>query len=190
MISEVAVCNLALAHLGCAGIADLAEQSEAARQCRTHYEPALAAALAGHDWPFALRYMALAEKTTCPPGWSHAYQAPSDCLRVVAIMDREGPRTPPPAYEMGYGHIIMTDVSNAWARYVAQVDDPARWPAQFLQAMTWRLAADLAMPLTGDRGRFNDASQMFEHIMASARAAALNEGQRAPVPDAVWISAR
>lgn len=95
-LSEVTICNLALAYMGItrqledAGdglIASVTKTSDNVRMCQLFYEPARDAVLSDFPWPFATKFVLL---TLASDGtgevwegeWDNAYDYPADCLVV------------------------------------------------------------------------------------------------------------
>lgn len=189
MASTVSICNLALGHLGADKIDALFEASSEARACNRFYAQTLDALLAaGPPWRFARHFAALAEI----PGeesnrWAHTYALPTDLIRVrelvplggayggaVASDDlmQQGPRSEP--YELS-GSFLFCNLSPAALRYIRRVEDPSKFPPLFIEALSWHLAARLAMPLTRDPGQRKAAFQMALQTQAAASAAEAND---------------
>ncbi|HWV38853.1 MAG TPA: hypothetical protein VN033_10305 [Vulgatibacter sp.] len=200
-LSEVAICNVALARIGVsAPISSLDEASAEATNCKTLYAPARDTVLAAAPWPFATRRALLAEVAapSDPPyadtstGWAHRYALPVDCL--VAREVWSGQRNPlervPFAVEFGgLGRVLLTDQADAQLIYTAKVVDPASFDPGFDDALAWHLAADLALPLKAEVKLGQNARAMAEHTLLRATARAFNEGQRDRRPSA-YLAAR
>lgn len=67
-MTSVELCNVALAHLGEARIAALAEDTATARACNLHYLPTLHEVLRSHRWNFAIKRAALTTTYTTITG--------------------------------------------------------------------------------------------------------------------------
>lgn len=160
--SAVQICNYALGAIGHATtITSLTENSTAAARCNLVYERDRLSLLADHDWSFARKNRTLVELNADPPGyWDYAYQEPGDLVRVVALYDAVWERqsdTRRIDYERGlvtlsgndYG-VIYTDLQSAKIIYTADVSDPTRLPQAFVDALYYRIAASIALPMTGD----------------------------------------
>ncbi|SCM79743.1 conserved hypothetical protein [uncultured Pleomorphomonas sp.] len=188
MASTVSICNLALGHLGADKIDALSEASTEARACNRFYGQTLDALLAaGPPWRFARQEAVLAEVSGVAAGrWAHAYALPVDLLRVRAVRpadgalagvllpgDLRGAEDGYP-YEL-FGDRLLTDLSPAALRYIRRVDDPSKFPPLFVEALSWHLAARLAMPLTRDAGQRQAAFQMALQTQAAASAADAND---------------
>ncbi|PKR87397.1 hypothetical protein CXZ10_20340 [Pleomorphomonas diazotrophica] len=185
MASTVSICNLALGHLGADKIDALSEASSEARACNRFYGQTLDALLAaGPPWRFARHAVVLAEVTgTAATGgaisrgrWAHAYVLPADLIRVRELRPPDGAISDesPQPYELA-GDRLYADLSPAVLHYIRRVDDPSKFPPLFVEALSWHLAARLAMPLTRDAGQRQGAFQMALQTQAAAAAADAND---------------
>ena len=99
--------------------------------------------LRAHAWNFATRYAVLARQGAPEHGYAFAYALPADCLRVLDARPGEDLRAPGARFSV-VGTRLYCNCSPCNARYVARVADPALWPADFADAVTTRLAAEIA----------------------------------------------
>jgi hypothetical protein len=90
----------------------------------------------------------------------------------------------PISYAVGHdatGRLIMTDsVGTGFGVtcvYTAAVEDPTQFSADFVDALAWRLAADLAMGLAFSDAKRNWAHQEYEKHARTVRATTMNEQQ-------------
>lgn len=216
MASEVEICKLALSNIRARSINSLTEASVEAQQCKLKYPIVRDFMLRDTQWQFAREVKALALRTDEPLEWVYAYQYPSDCLNLryitgdfgfkeqtaegIAFRDRHDvwfiePEKQVP-YELGSfsdGKAILTDQKEAYAVYTKRVTDPNQFDSQFLMALSWYLAAELAVPIIGgDQGRVyrNDALQMYRLTLSAAVASDGNEKHRAKRKQSDMIEAR
>lgn len=188
-LSEVAVCNIALARMGTsAPIASLDEASAEAGACRVLYADTRDSVLAAAPWPFATRRALLAEVAapSDPPyadvttGWAHRYALPADCLvaRSVWSGERNPLRPVPFAVEHGAtGRVLLTDQGDAQIEYTARIVEPVAFDPGFLDALAWHLAADLAIALKAKPEMEALCRQRYELALSRAAARARNEGE-------------
>lgn len=184
MASTVSICNLALGHLGADKIDALSEASSEARACNRFYGQTLDALLAaGPPWRFARHAVVLAEVTgTAAAGvlslgrWAHSYALPADLIRVRELRRPDGTMSDesPYPYELS-GDRLHADLAPAVLHYIRRVDDPSKFPPLFVEALSWHLAARLAMPLTRDAGQRQAAFQMALQMQAAAAGADAND---------------
>jgi len=203
MASEVDICNLALSHLGDpATIASLEppEGSAQAEHCARFYPIARDTLLEMPQggWSFATRRANLAQLNVDSWSWQFAYAYPASCMRILAILPysaRSDSQTQ--AYETESAAdgtpIILTNTELATCRYVARVNDSARFPAQFVDALARLLASYLAGELIkGESGRKAGMDQLSAFNLAYSRALQFDANQRDVKPEHVpgWIGAR
>jgi len=222
MASEVDICNLALGHLGDkATVASLdpPEGSAQAEHCARFYPVARDALLEIHEWDFATKRALLSELENTWDMWQYAYAKPSDCLRVLAVLQTEATSdysmTSSPTYtaegivtERATGYapqefaceidatgnsIILTNQEDAVVRYTAFVTDTTRFSPLFISTLSWHLAALLAGPiLKGDAGRAEAkrCEQMASLWLAKATASDSNQRKVRPPQSVAWMVGR
>lgn len=207
MTTPLDVCNLALGRIGTrSAIASLTEASPEAYYCRLFYAQARDATLMAEDWRFATAFQALALSGTAPGRWRYQYAMPADCLKAHGIVDPRciapdavNPATfPPVRFERGLGldgggaqvPAIWTDEAGAVLKYTAQVENPGLWEAAFITALSWELAAEIAVPITGNAALQQAMFVGFQQSVAAARNASANQGVLTSdaVPD--WLRCR
>ncbi len=176
-LSQLDICNLALAHLPAAPIASINENSLEARECRRFYPHSVADALEKSDWSFANTRVGLAELATNDRDseWLYAYGLPSNmgsALRVLPDFEGLGLGLPTPLagdpyaetwstmggnyYETPYviqGSTLYSNIETATLEY--SINDVAgiNVPQLFHTAMVLDLAARLAVPVKKDSNR-------------------------------------
>jgi hypothetical protein len=198
--SEVEICNLALRHLGISNeIGDL-ETSAApeAQACRAFYDTVRDAVLRDFPWPFANRTVELAGQEETPAGdYAYSYVYPSDCVQALRILSgvRSETQSTKVKYRIANGvssTLIHTDDSAPILEYTIREEDPTRYPADFVIALSYRLASYLAPSVTGgdpfDLGA--RALQRYAMEISQAQARAGNEETSEEQPDASWIAER
>ncbi len=199
MASVIQICNIALLRIGSARtINSLSEQSKQADVCNVFYESSRDTVLSDFDWNFASKRVVLADLDTPSTDWHFAYRYPTDCMRIIEIMV-PGVRYPTPAMRIpfevgsdsdGTGKIIYTDLPDAQLRYVGKITDPNMFDAQFSDALSWKLAAEFAMPLAASGDLGNKALQMYNSMVLAAGARSNNESQEPLVPESEFTMAR
>lgn len=183
MAAEVDICNLALAYLGdAASVSSInpPDGSAQASHCARFYPIARDELLEMHTWSFTTTRTQLALAPTNPAStWKYAYQAPSNALNFLEVMDSQAsaeyvasvqlPYTsfgvPIPNVGIGVPQpfqietdgngsiIILTDQQNAVLRYTATISDTTKFGPLATSALAWLLASKLAGPiLKGDAG--------------------------------------
>jgi hypothetical protein len=101
-VSQIDICNRALAHLPASPIVSIGEDSLEARECRRFYQTVIDEMLdAQHDWSFANTRVTLAQLATNDREneWLYAYQLPGNMgspLRVLPDLTSAGIGLPVP----------------------------------------------------------------------------------------------
>ena len=187
MASVVQICNAALTRIGQSKLIDsLAERSVAGEMCTLHYEACRDEVLRDFDWPFAETRVVLASIGTPPGNWAYLYRMPTDCLkaRFIAVPGTEYPtseqRIPFKTVYASGGQAIATIQPDAELVYTVKVDDASYYDPLFSSALSWRLAAELAMPMTAKPENYQAALQNYMMAVSRAQAVAFNENQDEP----------
>ena len=82
MASVVEICNLALSNIRAGSINNINEKTVAAENCKLKYNVLRDQLLRDAPWKFAHVVEPLALLTVTLPGWTYAYQHPSDCVGI------------------------------------------------------------------------------------------------------------
>ncbi len=173
-MDKVSICNLALNRLGIENINSLTEESEQARKCAAGYDIALDTILREFDWNFATKIIQLALiDDTETPDWQYKYQYPPDCIKIRRVFPSEntGELRRHNHYRVIYNKTakaIVTDISMAWIEYTARVGDAGLYDSLFVDALAWRLAAELSATLTGKEQLYDRAMNNYQRAMLSA----------------------
>ena len=94
-MTDLQLCNLALARLGEARVYDLTEDQFVAVQCARQFPLAAEEVLRSHRWNFASARVALSRLAEAPAfGFKYAYALPTDCLRVLEVNGVSGAGEP------------------------------------------------------------------------------------------------
>jgi len=199
-VSKVQICNMALAKLGVKRpITSLTENSQEAKQCNLFYDQCVDRVLRDAPWAFATRYeagqlVAEAGAQAWADQWGYAYRYPTDCLFVRRIATEAGRLVAdPPEFAIGNdsaGRLIFTDQQDATIEYTARMEDPTRYDPAFVDALVWKIADAVAMPLSVSDGLRARADQMYRVAISEAKAIAANERRRGADPDFGSIASR
>jgi hypothetical protein len=184
------IANLALGHLAQPTIATFSEHTKAGEWCRRFYRQAFVAALRGVDWPFA-RVVTDAIRSDAPPipGWRYAFAYPENCAALRSV-----PLNYPLDHEVRFKVVGRAIYANRPAMplcYTRADPDPASFDPEFVNLVSYELAALIGPALTGK----GDATVMMMNLAKAtrdkARADAMNEEPNETedrVPD--WLAAR
>lgn len=197
MAALVDIYNLAIGRIGeTSTIADPDESSVPARSCKRFYPLARDVCLEAASWPFAKR---VAEPVALvdPIGvWPYAWAKPGDALVVRRMYLDDSLANECDWQELSYvgsddatRPVLVTDDEPAWIEYTAKEYDPSKFSAMFVDALAWKLAADIAMSMARGRDLRSDALQMYQGVIQSAIAHSMKV-QRKTRPDNEFIRAR
>lgn len=161
---KIQIINSALLLAGCDTITSLnQENSRNARVANTVYDKVRQGLLRMHPWNFAVKRVSLARLVETPAfGYSYYYQLPSDCVRVV----REA--NPNVVYKVE-GRKILSNQAEVNIIYVADIDDVSMMDRLFIEALTFRLAAQFAAIIKIDPGAAGNLDAKAEMIERKAR---------------------
>lgn len=180
MTTETDICRLALDHIGAESIASLDESSPEAQYCRRLYPVCRDQVLRDYPWVFAERRKLLAVVTLNDTyGFEYAYQYPPDCLRAISIhQDAAADPVPFKVINAGdaTGKIILTDQEAAVLVYTFKCTNPGVFDSAFITALAYRLAADLAMPVTRKPVLAETMTRSYRMHIAAAGSADAMEG--------------
>jgi len=198
MLSKIAICNAALAKLGERFIIDLEDESKQARALNEAFPRIRDSMLRSNRWSFAMTRASLSALNAAPVfEYPLQYQIPTDCLRLDYIGDffvglTLGDYRNQSASEYKIeGRKILTDLkAPLHIRYVRQEEDTTIYDPLFDEALSCKLAVELANTLTQSDNLKNLAMQEFKAVMMSA--IRMNAIEKAPEPLAseTWEMAR
>lgn len=185
--SKIGIINLALGKIGVARISSLTEDSAQCIKAVEVYDYILDEVLESADWRFAKRRVALSQSTTAPANtnqYDYAYPLPQDYLRTAKGTKSDPAVYPVGAYALSYTSLnalvqaktydyiiealedgtkcLFTNYDNSsedlYLTYIRRVTNPGLYSAQFISALSFRLAAEVSMSLT-------ESVQKFELMM-------------------------
>ena len=171
MASVVDICNGALNQLGASTILTLTEDSKNARLCNARYTQVRDSVFRSHPWNCLQKRIQLASDTATPAwGFTKQYTLPSDCLRVLTILD----------YDADYkieGRKILTDNSTMKILYISRVEDPNEYDELLRETLSAALAADIAYAVTSSNPTATNMFNLFQSKLKEARFVDSTEGQ-------------
>jgi hypothetical protein len=160
-MTDVQICNLALARLGDARITSLSDATAQAQYCSLFYSQTLEELQTEFDWQFCRKLSSLTADPTPPAfGYSHRFEVPADFLRLIRLngIDEDENFS---KWEIVDG-FIHTDLSSpAQIEYIANVTDASKFPAVFIEIFSAKLAVNLALPLTASKELFAQMAEIF-----------------------------
>jgi hypothetical protein len=160
MPNKLDIINAALVSLGASPVQDLSSTTPSVAAA-AFWPMVLPATLRSHPWNFAVTRRTLAPLATAPDhGYSQAFPLPSDWIRTLSCSADD--------FRMEGGKILC-DATILELRYIAMVEDPARWDGLFCEAIAAHLAAKLAYPLTQSASAQEVCWSAYKEILRLAR---------------------
>lgn len=197
MASVVELCNLALSHLGSYVITSLSNPTtQEQRKCNIYYAPARDFVLRAFPWNFAEKRAYLAELGSgeTKVGYEYAYEYPQDCLKARDIYNSTSGGDPIDfiinSLDSLTGKKVLTDQATALLIYTAKVTDPNVFDALFNTAFSFKLASDLAIPLTKNVKLRDAMLNAYISYMGTARTGNASEAKDTTEKTNPYITAR
>tara|TARA_R110000850_G_scaffold133115_3_gene254219 strand:+ start:225 stop:833 length:609 start_codon:yes stop_codon:yes gene_type:complete len=176
MPSKVQICNRALStYLGLARITSLTEGTPEAEQCQIHYDDTVQSLLESFWWSFATERQILAELTNDrTTEWNYKYVRPATEIDIHWVNNAQAARylkeageNPDTPREITASHIYC-DVELATCEFTSGVVDVSQFSQSFADALSAAIAANIAMPLTEDLKRAQNAMSQAEDKLGKA----------------------
>lgn len=198
MASVIQIANRALTKLGAARIISLGDDNKQSRAVLSCFDDLRDDELRSHRWSFAMRRTSLAADSEAPDfGFTYAYTLPADFLRLdmvndefpAVVMDNYiGVETND--YTIEGNKILANMAAPLKLRYIARIEDPNQMDVNFREALSCRIAAELAEDLTQSNQKRELAWN--EYKQAVSRAVRTNAIEKPPMMqgDNQWIMSR
>jgi hypothetical protein len=172
MASFVEIASNALRLLGDDPITSFSDDSERARLVNAIYEEMRDEVTRAAVWNCCKSRQVLASLSETPAfGWAYYHQLPADCLRVVDVLS--GDTRIDHTIE---GRRLMTDVSSVNLIFLQRVTDPNEFDVLFISAYTARIAAELALPVSGSNTVATAMWTAYDKKITEARTIDSQEG--------------
>lgn len=196
--------NAALSNIGTRSrIASTSEGSKEANALNAVYEDVRDELLSQYAWNFATVREALEEQGVAeePDDFDYVYARPTNCLKFLAVVPPgqdavaqvpyalrlvEDDTTPAPVLV----DAILTSIDDAVGVFVTRITDVDRMRPHFRRALSWRLAAAVALNLTAPpvaAAAARIAAQQFEVAVTIDAQEGLTKRDEALAP---WTAAR
>ena len=160
-MTDIQICNLALARLGDSRITALTDATAQAQYCSLFYAQTLEELQTEFDWQFCRKLASLTADATAPAfGYARRFAVPSDFLRLIRLngIDEDENFS---KWEIVDGFIHTDLAAPAQIEYIAHVTDAAKFPAVFVEIFSAKLAVNLALPLTASKDLFAQMAEIF-----------------------------
>ena len=181
MFTKTEIVNLALLRLALDPVESLSTgENHLNRHLHLCWEVALAGILQDHPWAFARRRKPLAAMADSCIGFAYAYVYPEDCARACRVISAASTfnRSDPSgaAFEIGRNidgrhKVVLTDLPKAALEYTSSQVPYEEFPPLFVNALIWRLAAELAESVKNSGREQVAAMQSYRAKLEAAQAA-------------------
>ena len=178
MTGKVEIVNIALARLGESPIQSFEEGSVPANSARLVYDSARRSTLRDYNWNFAVATAELARYADTQAGdFPFAFALPADCLRVIRLRLATPPgqvrsrtcgdfgRNLP--FTLRGGRLLAHE-PKVVLEYLRDVTDENEFDAKFIEALTYKLASELAMPVKGSAELMASYSNAYQTLINRA----------------------
>ena len=187
--SVIEICNSALIDLGEEAIASLTDNTKAARLCNQRWASVRDAVLRAHPWNCASALTELAASASSPAWkWTSSFPLPTDCLRVLSVAAGGAPLS---AWEVQAGLVLCDEAGPLSVAYIRRLDDPRLFDPLLSEALSARLAATLAYPLTASTSLGQAFWALYADKLREARGVDAREAAPIPAPaPTTWLAAK
>ncbi|KAB1441836.1 hypothetical protein [Pseudodesulfovibrio senegalensis] len=187
--SVIEICNNALQDLGEDPIMSLVDESKGARLCNRRWPASRDAVLRAHPWNCCMAQAELAASVDAPRWrWERKYVLPTDCLRVVRVAGADDAEVRD--WEIQGQVILCNEAAPLMLAYVRREENPKRYDALLSEALSARLAAMLAYPLTGSTSLADALWHAYQEKLGEARGIDAREGVPGALRSTQWLRAR
>jgi len=164
--TAVSICSNALVKLGDDAITALTDATNRARHCNRLFDPTRQAVLRDTVWNDSIKRVKLAQLVAAPV-WEFGYQysLPGDFIRKVKF-DLDDLDLP---YKIE-GAVVVTDAAEVYLKYIYDNEDVASYDSLHVDALTARMAYELANAITAKQSLAQTMWAEYEAKLKSARA--------------------
>lgn len=200
-MTQLQISNLALAHLGMNAITQAqltASVIPAAVAINSFWEFARDEVLGEISWSFAnttLAMVAIDDITDIE--WEFCYEYPTLAVGSIWNVFDEGSVSTKEEQEFEVKYVpselnkcVFTNLEAAYAEYTYKVTDPDIWSDKFNMAFSYRLAASMAMLLTGDADKGLKLMGIYNILLAEAKRIGNSEKVKAPPESQKYLNSR
>tara|TARA_R100000458_G_scaffold59881_1_gene72423 strand:- start:4949 stop:5518 length:570 start_codon:yes stop_codon:yes gene_type:complete len=183
--TETSISNSALVKLGAERINSLTETNRRAQLCNEQYEKVRDEVLRAHPWNFAIKRMELSQLTTTPAfEYDYEYLLPSDCLRVLELHDNTI------KWSIEADRKLLSDSATVKIKYISRVTATAEYDSLFIEALSFRLAADISYALVQSSSLSQKLLGEYENVLSAARSIDAQEGTAPDLIDDSFVESR
>lgn len=187
-MNQTDICNMALSFLCISRINSLDDDTQEARECKTHYEHCRRRLLSAYPFGFAKHVDKLAllnQLNYSVPGWKYVYGYPDNTLSVQYVYDEahaEHKEEQLGEYEIlminEFDRVIATNIAEAYAECIHDVKEPEIYSEEFIEALAHLLASSIAFQLTGNANVQQTQLQLAQEAIEQSKLYSAQERNR------------
>lgn len=182
-LSSTSICCSALLKIGGDIISSLTDGSRGANICNQLYATLRDEVMGSAPWSFAKVQAQLSAYGTNPIfDYDYQYVIPSDCLRVLKVESGK--------WEVQGNYILCNDAGPINVLYLQQNTNESSWDARFAEALSWRIAMELALALVQSQPMRQQAEKSYQEAIAEARAMDSSQNTDKQVRVDLWSGSR
>lgn len=163
MATKVGICNKAIDLAGGTRILSLDDEILEAQICSDNFDIVRDMVLEASDWTFATkRYVWTPEAGS--PAWGYQYQFTilPEVIRIINVSDNIDDLNGESDLDWRREeNLILTDASKLYVKAIKRITDTSRFSAGFVDSMSLRLGAELAIPIAGSRSLRGDLLNQY-----------------------------
>lgn len=187
--SVIEICNNALLDLGEDSITSLTDNIKAARLCNQRWPAVRDAVLRAHPWNCAMSQAELAAAAESAVWrWDFQYVLPTDLLRLVRVVTAAEQDVD--QWEVQGRVLLCDEEAPLFLAYVRREQDPQKYDALLSEAMSARMSATLAYPLSGSSSLAENYWKVYKEKILEARGVDAREGVAEPLAPVAWMAAK
>ena len=184
-VTDVSICNSALAKLGAERIISLSDTSARAVLMKEQFEKIRDELLYSHPWNFATARAEIAPLVADPLyDFDYQFQLPSDCLRVI------GTDIPNAGAWKVEGRILVCNQNAVNIKYIKQVTDASQFTPGFAEVLAAKLAADVCYAITQSATLQDRMDMKYRDQLRQARSFDAQESTGDRVYADTWFNSR
>ena len=118
--------------------------------------------------------------------YAYEYVIPYDCLRVLKVPNLATAKESDQGVQYSVeGRFLYTDQADTWMKYVYRAD-PSEWDTLLQGTVAFRIAAEIALDVTGQQAIMKNAFDALNSQYAAGRLVAMAEAQEGTPEEPRW----
>lgn len=155
------ICNMALDYCNIRNITNIEDNTKEAKKCKAWYDTVRKSLLTNLNASFSIKRATLAEIEDYKQvyGYSKAFALPKDCLQVLNLGDPLADNL----YQIEGQYFYCDEkIKQVRIRYIADIEDVAKFDSEFCDCLALKLAEKICLPLTEDEQKMQFIKQLAQ----------------------------